>query len=254
MDELLASQRLYYRARASEYDAWFLRQGRYDRGEAHRVRWEAEVRALEQALAAFAPDGDILELACGTGWWTERLSRYGTSLTAVDASPEVIALNKARLAGRRTDYVQADLFAWRPERTFDAVFFSFWLSHVPPERFETFWNLVRRCLKPGGRVFFIDSLYTPEGTAKDHALGGPEAVSVTRRLDDGRTFEIVKVFYEPERLAAQLGALGWTADVRQTDTFFVYGSAAFLQGDGTRDRVQPQGPAKTRRIVQNEEA
>lgn len=182
------------------------------------------------------------------------MSRYGGSLTAVDASPEVLELNRARLAGKRADYVQADLFLWRPERTFDTVFFSFWLSHVPPERFGAFWNLVRRCLKPGGRVFFIDSLYTPEGTAKDHVLNGPEAVSVTRRLDDGRTFEIVKVFHEPERLAAQLRALGWTADVRQTETFFVYGSAASLQGDGARDRVQPQSAAKTRRIEGNKEA
>ena len=224
-ERLLEEQRAYYQARAPEYDAWFLRQGRYDRGEAHRAQWEAEVERLEQALATFAPTGDVLELACGTGWWTERLSKYGASLTAVDASPEVLELNKKRLPSARIDYVQADLFSWRPERTFDTVFFSFWLSHVPPERLEGFWDTVRRCLNPGGRVFFIDSRYTSDATAKDHTLNSPEAHSVTRRLDDGQTFEIVKVFYEPERLEAQLGALGWHAEVGQTETFFVYGSA-----------------------------
>ena len=225
MDDLLASQRAYYRARASEYDAWFLRQGRYDRGEAHRARWEAEVRELEKTLATFAPDGDILELACGTGWWTERLAAYGDLLTAVDASPEVLELNRARLAGKPIEYVQADLFSWEPERSFDTVFFSFWLSHVPPERFASFWELVRRCLKPGGRVFFIDSLYTPEGTAKDHVLSGAEATTVTRRLDDGRTFGIVKVFYEPVKLEVQLETLGWRAQVGRTETFFIFGEA-----------------------------
>ena len=225
MERLLASQLAYYRARAPEYDAWFLRQGRYDRGEAHKAKWLAEVGRLEQALSDFAPTGDILELACGTGWWTERLSAYGSSLTAVDASSEVIALNKKRLPSKQIDYVQADLFTWQPERTFDTVFFSFWLSHVPPERFEGFWNLVRRSLKPGGRVFFIDSRYTPEATAKDHLLRPPETVSETRRLDDGRGFEIVKVFYEPETLTAQLGELGWGAEVQQTETFFLYGAA-----------------------------
>ena len=225
MDRLLSEQRAYYRARAPEYDAWFLRQGRYDRGEAHKKQWEAEVAGLEHALATFAPTGDILELACGTGWWTERLSKYGVSLTAVDASLEVLELNKQRLPSARIDYLQADLFSWEPERTFDTVFFSFWLSHVPPERFAAFWNTVRRCLGPGGRVFFIDSLYTPDATAKDHTLNSSEAHSVTRRLDDGQTFEIVKVFYEPERLAAHLGALGWHAEVGQTETFFLYGSA-----------------------------
>lgn len=225
MDELLASQRAYYRARASEYDAWFLRQGRYDRGEAHKKQWEAEVRELEQALANFNPSGDILEIACGTGWWTERLSGYGTSLTAVDASPEVIALNRKRLAGNPAAYIQTDLFSWEPERSFDTVFFGFWLSHVPPERFAGFWDLVRRCLKPGGRVFFIDSSYTPEATAKDHVLNGTEATTVTRRLDDGRTFSIVKVFYEPAKLEAQLETLGWRAQVGRTETFFIYGQA-----------------------------
>lgn len=205
MQRLMASQLAYYRARAPEYDAWFLRQGHYDRGEVHKAEWMAEVGRLEQALSDFAPTGDILELACGTGWWTERLSAYGSSLTAVDASSEVIALNKKRLPSKRIDYVRADLFTWQPERTFDTVFFGFWLSHVPPERFEGFWDLVRQSPKPGGRVF--DSSYTPDATAKDHALKGSEAVSVTRRLDDGRGFEIVKVLHKPETLKAQLGAL-----------------------------------------------
>lgn len=224
-ERLLGEQLAYYRARASEYDAWFLRQGRYDRGEAHAAQWFAEVEGLERALHTFGPQGDILELACGTGWWTERLARYGTSLTAVDASPEVIALNRQRLAGLPVTYLEADLFSWQPERTFDTVFFSFWLSHVPPERFAGFWETVRRALAPGGRVFFIDSRYEQASTARDHTLNGAEALSVTRRLDDGRAFDIVKVFYQPERLSEALRTLGWEAMVQETETFFIYGEA-----------------------------
>ena len=223
--DLLASQLNYYRARASEYDAWFLRQGRYDRGEAHRAQWFAEVEVLASALADFAPRGDVLELACGTGWWTEQLVRYGDSLTAVDASPEVLELTQQRLPSAGVAYIEADLFEWRPERHFDTVFFSFWLSHVPPERFAEFWATVKSCLNPGGRVFFIDSSPAPEGTAKDQLLNGADATTVTRRLDDGRTFDIVKVFYEPARLEADLAALGWQSSVKQTDTFFVYGTS-----------------------------
>ena len=223
MDEVLASQQAYYRARASEYDAWFLRQGRYDRGEAHRAQWFAEVEVLRKALADFAPCGDILELACGTGWWTEELVQYGDSLTAVDASPEVLELNRARLPSADIRYVQADLFNWTPELKYDTVFFSFWLSHVPPERFEEFWETIKACLNPGGRVFFIDSRHTPAGTARDQVLGSTDETTTTRRLDDGRTFDIVKVFYEPERLAADLAALGWQSSVQQTAAFFIYG-------------------------------
>lgn len=224
-ERLIREQLAYYRARASEYDAWFLRQGRYDRGDAHAAQWFGEVEALERALQAFGPHGDILELACGTGWWTERLVRYCTSLTAVDASPEVIAHNRARLPDVGIAYLEADLFEWQPTRTFDTVFFSFWLSHVPPERFATFWQMVQRALKPDGRVFFIDSRYEQASTPRDHTLGSPEATTVTRRLDDGRTFDIVKVFYEPERLEQSLSKLGWQASVGKTETFFIHGEA-----------------------------
>ena len=80
LDELLQEQLAYYRARAGEYDEWFLRRGRYDRGAALNERWAAEVAAVEEALARFRPEGRVLELACGTGWWSERLVRTAESL------------------------------------------------------------------------------------------------------------------------------------------------------------------------------
>ena len=224
--DLIQEQIEYYRARASEYDEWFLRQGRYDRGEAHKERWFAEARQLQEALANFEPRGDILELACGTGWWTEHLLPYVHTLTAVDASEEVLALNRRRIQSDRVNYIQADLFTWEPERRFDTIFFSFWLSHVPPERFETFWHSLRGWLNPDGRVFFIDSSYEASSTAKDQQLRGRDESAVTRHLNNGRTFEIVKVFYQPKALEGRLERLGWSAEVEQTDTFFLYANAA----------------------------
>src|SRR5919201_1482511 len=105
---ILDEQIAYYRARASEYDEWFLRQGRYDRGEEHRRLWFGEVAQVETALAAAAPSGDILELACGTGIWTRRLAAAATHVTAVDASSEVIVINEARVRDPKVEYVQAD--------------------------------------------------------------------------------------------------------------------------------------------------
>jgi trans-aconitate methyltransferase len=77
----------------------------------------------------------VLELACGPAIWTDLLLRRATSLTAVDAAPEMLALAEARVGEGRVRFVQADLFSWRPERRYDTVFFGFWLSHVPRERF-----------------------------------------------------------------------------------------------------------------------
>ena len=75
MDELIAQQISYYQARAGEYDEWFLRQGRYDRGPEINRQWFTEVEEVRRALDAFAPGGDVLELAGGTGLWTEQLLR-----------------------------------------------------------------------------------------------------------------------------------------------------------------------------------
>ena len=65
----------------------------------------------------------------------------------------MLSIATARLHSPQVHTIQADLFQWQPTEQFDVVFFGFWLSHVPPERFAGFWQLVSRCLAPGGRVF-----------------------------------------------------------------------------------------------------
>jgi demethylmenaquinone methyltransferase/2-methoxy-6-polyprenyl-1,4-benzoquinol methylase len=102
---------------------------------------------------------------------------------------------------------------------------SFWLSHVPATRFEPFWSMVRRALAPGGFAYLIDSAHDPTSTAIDHAPPDRDAGVVTRRLDDGREFRIVKVFWEPQRLRERLAACGFVADIRATPRYFVYGIA-----------------------------
>ncbi len=224
---ILAEQLAYYGARAPEYDGWWMRQGRYDRGPAENARWFREINEVETALHAFKPAGQVLELACGTGLWTEKLLRFAEHITAVDGSAEVLAINAARTGSTRITRLQADLFTWQPVRQFDVAFFGFWLSHVPPEMFERFWQLVGRCLKPGGRFFFVDSRRTVFSTAVDHVLPAPEETVMTRRLDDGREFQVYKVFYEAGSLAARLNALSWDCSLRETETFFIHGQGSF---------------------------
>lgn len=90
----------------------------------------------------------MLEIACGPGFWTSRLLRHAASVAALDAAPEMLAIASARINDERARFIQADVFSWRPDRRYDAVFFGFWLSHVPPERFDSFWSLARDCLTP----------------------------------------------------------------------------------------------------------
>jgi SAM-dependent methyltransferase len=235
VDDLIAQQISYYRARAAEYDEWFLRQGRYDRGPKINRQWFTEVEEVRRALDAFAPKGDVLELAGGTGLWTEQLNRYADRVTVVDSSPEMLALNRGRLNSDWVRYIQHDLFTWLPDDQYDAVFFGFWLSHVPPERFATFWRLVRDALRPAGRVFFVDSRYDESSTAVDHELEGPDSAAVTRRLNDGREYRIVKRFYRPSSLEQDLSHLDWHVMVKTTPTYFLYG---FGSPQGRQDRSE----------------
>lgn len=247
---MLGEQLAYYRARAPEYDDWFFRRGRYDRGVEANALWFREVDEVRAALARELPAGDgpandVLELACGTGLWTERLAGAARRVTAVDASSEVIALNRARIeAARRAgearcavDFELADVFTWQPARRYDLVFFGFWISHVPPARFEAFWRGVERALAPEGRVFFVDNRASSSraaprtGTDTGAERAGAERADAekaegieTRTLRDGREFAIVKVFYEPAALEQRLAGLGFAIDVRETERHFLYGA------------------------------
>ena len=238
-EDLIGEQVDYYRARAPEYDQWWLREGSFDLGPEFNARWAEEVGEVECLVDDFAPAGDVLELAAGTGLWSQRLIRHATTLTCVDASPETLAINRARTEAAGTvEYEVADLFAWSPARRYDVVFFSFWLSHVPPARFESFWSTVDAALKPGGRVLFLDNaapfeaivpefpLLQEEGRMRAPWVSSQVSDGVNeRRLEDGRTFHVVKVFYEPADLETRLAALGWAASVGTTPTFFLHGTA-----------------------------
>jgi demethylmenaquinone methyltransferase/2-methoxy-6-polyprenyl-1,4-benzoquinol methylase len=225
---ILRDQIDYYRARAGEYDEWWFRSGRYDRGAEFNARWHAETAAVEVALNAWLDarrPHNLLELACGTGLFTRHLAPRARRVVAVDASREVLAINRGRVSAQNVEYVEADLFAWQSQERFDAIFFSFWLSHVPEDRFAAFWATVEAALEPGGAAFLIDSAFDRTSTASNHTLRSAEDTVVARKLNDGREFRIVKIFYEPELLAARLGSLGWKATLARTESYFIHGEA-----------------------------
>ena len=146
---VLAEQVAYYRKRAGEYDEWWFRTGRYDHGEALNAAWNADAREVESALSSWLDarkPGSALELACGTGIFTRWVAPRVGQLLALDASPEVQAINRHRVSAGNVRYEVADLFAWEPAGRYDLVFMSFWLSHVPDDRFDAFWAKVRAAL------------------------------------------------------------------------------------------------------------
>jgi 2-polyprenyl-3-methyl-5-hydroxy-6-metoxy-1,4-benzoquinol methylase len=198
LEQLLAEQVAYYRAVAPEY-------------EGHALPFEGGDE-LAAALDAFRPEGSVLELACGPGVWTGQLLRHATEITAVDASPEMLRIASARIDGERVRFVQANIFDWEPDQRYDVVFFGSWLSHVPLERFASFWSKIADCLKPGGRVFFVDDAYrTP-----DELVEGESSSTILRRLNDGSAHRAVKVPHRADELEERLARVGWRVQVRPT--------------------------------------
>jgi demethylmenaquinone methyltransferase/2-methoxy-6-polyprenyl-1,4-benzoquinol methylase len=207
---LLDEQAAFYRAVAAEYDD-------------HALPFADD--ELVQALDAFRPTGSVLELACGPGTWTPQLLRHATDVTAVDASAEMLGIASARVGQQRVRFVLADLFGWRPDRRYDVVFFGFWLSHVPAERFASFWSLVADCLQPDGRVFFVDDAYRTD----EELIEGEHSPVIQRRLTDGTAYRIVKVPHQAADLEQQLDRMGWRIKVHPT-------AGPFYWGSGTRQR------------------
>lgn len=207
LEELLDEQVAYYRAIAPEYERQVL-------------SYSGIAAEVSEALDAFRPTGSVLELAAGPGLWTTHLLRHAADVTAVDASAEMIAIASARVGAGRVRFVSADLFRWRPDRRYDVVFFGFWLSHVPAERFASFWSLVADCLKPDGRVFFVDDAYR----TADELIEGAGSSTIQRRLNDGSAYRIVKVPYRPTDLEQQLDRMGWRIKVHPASDSYYWGA------------------------------
>jgi demethylmenaquinone methyltransferase/2-methoxy-6-polyprenyl-1,4-benzoquinol methylase len=216
-DPLIAAQRTYYDERAPDYMDLSKPSDRKVRG------WMSdEVSAA--LIDEFAPTGNVLELACGHGVSTRHIVRHAATVTALDGSARMIERNREIVKSPKVRYVEADVFAWEPDQTYDAVFFSYWLSHVPPSRFDDFWRLVRACLGPGGRVGFIDE---DNRAASKEDLSVIDGVPVARRtLSDGREFDIVKALWEPGDLESRLRSSGWDIAVRAVGDSFFFGSGS----------------------------
>lgn len=206
---LIDEQIAYYRARAAEYDATSQPPG--DPLAEHAAVIRAE-------LAALALRGRVIELAAGTGQWTDLLATTADELVVTDASPEMLALNRTKVGERpHVRYEVRDAFSLEAEDPYDVAFLGFFLSHVPRSRFAAFWGLVEGVLRPDARAVFVDEgrhdLWREDW--EDEAAG-----VVRRRLDDGTAYRAVKILWEPDALETALRELGWDASVRTEGPFY----------------------------------
>ena len=213
MDQhVLDDQITYYRRIAQEYDE--------TTGQTEDLQG-AFARARD-LLQQHAPVERILELACGTGTWTRALLPLGRELTAIDASPEMLALARQKVDNAVVQFQQADLFSWQPRQQYDLVFFANWLSHVPPQRLDAFLGTVARAVRPGGSLAILDQ-YAPMQEDREIMVQTEDgAIYAKRPLRNGQTFIIVKVFYDLQIIENLLHSLDFTVTIQKLDDIFFF--------------------------------
>jgi SAM-dependent methyltransferase len=228
VERLLAEQIRYYEDRAPVYEDLWFRRGPYDMGADWNATWFRETAAVEAAVDELDATGSVLELACGSGLWTRRLAPGARRYLGVDAAPAMLALNAQRAVDLPVELVNADVFAWEPSggERFDLIFFGFFLSHVPPDRFEGWWERLGGWLASSGVVSFVDDVAAPDRPrSSDGIEDGPTFAHRRRLPGDEKEYAIVKVFHEPGELASRLQRMGWDAEVLSTGKHFLVGSA-----------------------------
>eukprot|EP00026_Physarum_polycephalum_P008747 Phypoly_transcript_08847.p1 GENE.Phypoly_transcript_08847~~Phypoly_transcript_08847.p1 ORF type:complete len:280 (+),score=44.97 Phypoly_transcript_08847:131-970(+) len=226
LQNIIDSQLEYYKVRATEYDEWWERVGRYSLGEEEDKKWRDDIQSVQNFICKhISKDDKVLELACGTGNWTKTLVEKldVSKIKCVDGAPETLEVLKGKFTKsgiaeklNRIEFEVADLFGdWQPTGEFTAIFTGFFLTHVPPSKWAPFLAKLKAAgAKNKARLVFIDSYYTSDAhvAAKDYTLReGVKAIDydpnepdekflIYRKLNSGATHSIVKVFYEPHVL------------------------------------------------------
>ena len=220
ISRLLEETKEYYRRRASQFADWHRSSERYEGGPPLDQSYFDEARMLFDALDAESLQGNVLEIASGTGVWTEAVAKTAGSLTALDSSKEMLEKCKARLGTNpKLRYVVADFYEWSPDREYDAITFSFWISHVPASKLDEAVAKMSVCLRSRGKMFFVDQQVQ---AIRNERLDQPGGEVVWRTLGDGRRFRVFKHFYTSEEIRASFLAHGIHIKINNTPTHFFY--------------------------------
>ena len=183
----------YYDRRAREYEQI------YRRDDPVRQREQAEIAAaLKTALAG----RNVLEVACGTGYWTAEAAAVAKYIVALDASPEMLAIARGKgLPAEKVAFREGDAYVLTSiAGHFDAGLACFWFSHVPKARIGEFLDSFHFRLGTGATVFMADNTFVPGVGGELVARPGLDDTFKLRQLADGSTYEVLKNYYDTDQL------------------------------------------------------
>lgn len=119
------------------------------------------------------------------------------------------------------------------------MFFSFWLSRVPKEAWQSFWEKIERALAPGGRAYLVDNARSDRASARDHDPQDREEEVMLRRLADRREYHIVKHWFDAAGLGSGLAGVGWNALIRRPRSSSYTGKPRQLASHSARREIGP---------------
>jgi len=195
--DVVDSMRSYYAQRAAYYERVYFKPER-----------QADLRAMEAWLPTAFAGRRVLEIACGTGWWTPHGARDCTHWLATDLNPETIAIATSKpLPAGRVQFASVDAYtlAELGDQRFDAAFAGCWWSHVPLARLPAWLALLHTRLEPGARVVMLDNHFVQTSNLPITRQDADGNTYQDRTLDDGSVHEVLKNFPRPEQAFAALG-------------------------------------------------
>jgi ubiquinone/menaquinone biosynthesis C-methylase UbiE len=149
----------YYAARAGEYDRIYQKPER-----------QSDLRRIEGWLPPLLSGATVLEVACGTGYWTRVIAPLASTVVAIDSAPETLQVARQRVSAANVVFQVGDAYALAEiGRSFDGAFAGFWFSHVPLVRQHEFLSGLNAALTPGARVVLLDNVFV-EGSSSAIAV------------------------------------------------------------------------------------
>lgn len=203
----------YYAARAGEYDRVYQKPER-----------QLDLRRIEQWLPSVLAGATVLEVACGTGYWTQFIAPVAATVVALDSAPETLRIAEQRVVASNVRFQVGDAYALsRPDCSFDAAFAGFWFSHVPLERQREFLRGLNAALEPGARVVLLDNLFVEGSSSAISEQNGHGNTYQRRSLSDGSTYRVLKNFpTEAQLYALAEEDLGEFAAYRRWDYYWAF--------------------------------
>jgi demethylmenaquinone methyltransferase/2-methoxy-6-polyprenyl-1,4-benzoquinol methylase len=186
----------YYAQRATEYEKVYAKPER-----------QQELATLRELLPRWFAGHSVLEVACGTGYWTEAISKTAQSIVATDINDEVLEIARRKKCGQcSVEFRKADAYSLDGiEGGYSAGFAGFWWSHIPKSRRRPFLQAFHAKLACGALVVLLENSYVHGSNSPLAPTADEEGNTYSlRRLEDGSEWRVLKNFPTEAELRADL--------------------------------------------------